>query len=119
MGEGIRQKPALFQWTPKRIRAAQLLAEGVLTDAEIANAVSIHRDTVYEWKKHPTFAPRIEELTRELRDRLRRYAIARKVRRVKELDDRHQRLQQVIDERAADPEMQNVPGGKTGLLATG
>jgi hypothetical protein len=32
------------------------------------------------------------------------------------MDDRLQRLHRVIRERAADPEMQDVPGGPTGLI---
>ncbi len=36
--------------------------------------------------------------------------------RLAALDDRRRRLHQVMEERAADPSMADVPGGKTGLL---
>jgi hypothetical protein len=38
------------------------------------------------------------------------------MRRLEALDRRHRKMSAVIEERAADPKMQDVPGGDTGLL---
>lgn len=109
-------KPPAFAWTQQRIQAAQLLAEDELTDAEIAAKVGIGARQLYEWKARSEFAARVDSIVAALGDRLKRYAIARKSRRLAWLNDRRERLQQVIDERAAHPDMQDAPGGKTGLL---
>ncbi len=42
--------------------------------------------------------------------------VALRVNRIKALNDLCNRIEQIIDERALDPDMQNIPGGKTGLL---
>ena len=49
-------------------------------------------------------------------ERSLRFAVARRHRRVQAMNDRWRKMKQVLRERAAAPEMSNVPGGKTGLL---
>lgn len=43
-------------------------------------------------------------------------AITSRINRLATLQDLENRIKQVIAERAADPEMQNIPGGKSGLV---
>jgi hypothetical protein len=43
-------------------------------------------------------------------------ALVAKQQRLEAIDDAFARLRRVWDERAADPELQNVPGGKTGIV---
>lgn len=105
---------ALWAWTEPRRRAALLLAEDELTDDEIASELGVNRATLWRWKQHPEFAAQVAAHVAELGDAAARYAIARKRRRVKALDDRWRRLHQVIAERGAA--MRGVPGGSTGLL---
>ncbi|MHC5543152.1 hypothetical protein ACYOEI_33435, partial [Singulisphaera rosea] len=50
------------------------------------------------------------------RTTVRRRGIAILERRVDALHDRWLRMQTIIEERAADKEMDGVPGGKTGLI---
>ena len=107
---------APFHWTGQRQRAAALLAEDELTDVEIAAELRTTDRTLRLWKAHPEFAARVAELVRELGDLTRRRAIGRRAARLKALDDRWARMQRVIGERAADPQFENVAGGKTGLL---
>lgn len=105
-----------FQWREDRINAAQLLANGTLTIAEIAARCNVTRTTIYNWRQYPEFAARIAEHLEEFRQEVRRRGLASRERRVEALNDRWDRLRQVIEERANDPTHAKVPGWKTGLL---
>jgi transposase-like protein len=83
-----------FAWTGRKERAAQLLAEDELSDAEIARQAGVSERQLYRWKAHPEFAGRLRELAARSSEHCRRYAIARKGRRVRALDERWQALQQ-------------------------
>lgn len=102
--------------TSKRERAAILVSEDRLIDLEIAESVGITRKTLHKWKQRPDFSARVAELTQIWTDRAMRYGLARREKRLAVLQDQHDRLLRVIEERAADPSMADVPGGKTGLL---
>ena len=108
--------PQPFHWTARREEAAALLAADELTDEEIAARAGVTRRQLTNWKRHPDFATRIQAIARRIGDLAAKHAIARRHRRVARLQDRWDRLDQVVQERAADPQMQDVPGGKTGLL---
>jgi hypothetical protein len=103
-------------WTKQRHAAAIFLAEGELTDCEICQKVGRSRAQLWRWKQHPEFAARVQQIAKAIGDRLRHHAIARKVRRVEALNERWEKMHQIIAERAAAEEMQAVPGGKTGLV---
>ena len=105
-----------FTWTVAREKAAALLADGELTDREIADKVGVDRPTLWRWRQHSDFAARVRAITERAAEELERHAIARKARRMRAYDERWRELQRVIAERAADPTMQDVPGGRTGLL---
>ena len=111
-----QQNPTPFEWTAARERAAALLADGELTGEEVADEVGVNRWTLWSWRRQPEFAARVRQITERAAEELERYAIARKVRRMRSYDERWRELQRVIAERAAGPAMQSVPGGKTGLL---
>jgi hypothetical protein len=107
---------------PQR-RAAELLAEDELTDAEIAARVRVGRVTLWRWKQEPAFRKVVRREAARLGSIEQRRAIARRTRRVASLDDRWQEIAhrraamlEVIAERAEDPEMAAIPGGRTGLL---
>lgn len=105
-----------FKWNPQREEAALLLAKDELTDLQIAERLEIGQRTLVTWKLRPEFRQRIDDIQTEIRDRIRRHGIAVVENRVAALGDRLRRMQQVIVERGASPEMENVPGGRTGLL---
>jgi hypothetical protein len=113
----MQQNATPFAWTVARERAAALLADGELSDREVANEVGVDRPTLWRWRQHPDFAARVRSILERAAEELERHAIARKARRMRTYDERWRELQRVIAERAAAPEMQSVPGGKTGLLA--
>jgi hypothetical protein len=116
MAEDLLQNAAPFPWTEGKLEAVYLLAQDELTDEEIAARVSVHRATLARWKRHPQFAARLQAAVAELGEVAQRYALGRRAYRVRCLNDRHQRMRRVIEQRAADPSMQGVPGGDTGLL---
>jgi len=108
--------PQLFVWTDPRRRAALLVAQGTLFDREIAQQVGVTRRQVLRWKAHPLFAERVAALAQEQRAAVWERGITEKQARVADLGELRRRLWGIMDERAADPLMQGVPGGSTGLL---
>src|SRR6187399_566616 len=60
--------------------------------------------------------PYIADLILNAKATVMERGIAVKQNRIDALDERWRLLQQIIAERAADPDMQHIPGGKTGLL---
>jgi len=105
-----------FQWNDDRRLAAQLLAEGNLTDAEIGERCGVSRQAIWQWKQAEAFQAEVDLQIESFNSEVRRRGIASRFKRVKALNDRWNRLQQVIEARADDPEMADVPGGTTGLL---
>lgn len=105
-----------FQWTPKRLKAAALLATGEYVLKQVARKLGLNIRTLDRWKAEPEFKAKVQEFAAEVADLTERFAVASRVRRVKNLDGRVNRLKRIMAERAADDDMADVPGGKTGLL---
>lgn len=102
--------------TKKREKAAQLVAEDVLSDEKIAAEVGIGRRTLARWKADQRFLARVETIAAAYAKRALKHGLARKECRLAVLNDLHQRMLQVIEERALSPDLASVPGGKTGLV---
>jgi len=66
--------------------------------------------------KNPKIAVRIAEIRATLSKGMETLSIRQTEYRLKYQQLRHERLHQIIEERAADPVMQAAPGGSTGLL---
>lgn len=105
-----------FEWSDKAVRAAELLAEGKLTYNQIVADLDIGRMTFWRWREHPQFMARVEEHLDEFREAVRRRGLAVLERRVDSLNDRWDRLHQIMNARAADPERASVPGWTSGLM---
>jgi transposase-like protein len=105
-----------WSWTAPREEAARLLAEDALTDEEIAARVGICAVQLWRWKQRPEFAARVREAAGVIGRAVLRYAVARRTRRVEDLDNLRSGLLQVIAERGASRHMQGASGGRTGLL---
>jgi len=104
-----------FQWTKTREKAALLVADGKLSEPEIAKSVGISQRTLAYWKVDETFKARVAEHVEAARKALKAKGIAEKLNRLTAYNDRWQRMQQVIKQRAkvyADVKA----GGETGLL---
>lgn len=103
-------------WNKPRCLAAQLLAEGNLTGKQVADKVGKSEKWLYEQKKHSWFKTRVDELVADLAEEARRIGIGNQTTRLLEQNGRWELMQQVIEERAAYPKWQHIPGWKTGLL---
>jgi hypothetical protein len=100
----------------RREQAAQLVAEDRFPDVKIAEICEISEGCLSKWKKRPEFADRAKELTAIYGERVLKYGLARRERRLAVLSEVHERILTLIDARAKDPEMVAIPGGLTGLL---
>ena len=134
---GVQKCPETggYQWSERRERAALLLAEDELSDEVIAAQCGVSRSALKKWKQHAEFAARVAGHVEAIRAAILSAGIADRVKRVKALNDRHRRLEQVIDARSAwaerdadnrrremdDPgadleEFEEAPGMLTGLV---
>jgi hypothetical protein len=113
---GLTSPMTAFHWTRRSEQAALLVAADELPDTQIADQLAVGRTTLERWKRHPAFRERVGNHVATWRAELRQRGIAEKQNRLDAYNDRWQALQTVIAERGADPAMQRVPGGKTGLL---
>ena len=102
--------------TKTREMAAQLVADDRLTDREIADHCGIDKATLERWKLQPTFRARVQAIVEAYAKRALKHGISRRERRVGVLNDLHNKMLQVIDERAKSKDMAAVPGGKTGIV---
>lgn len=112
----MQQNATTIRWTQKHERAVELVVDGRKSDEEIAFELGIHRATLHRWKERPDFARRVDELRQKFRTEIEERGILERRNRLAALDDRWQRMKALIDARAADPQLQDVPGGATGLL---
>lgn len=96
--------------------AIRLVAEGELNQREIAEAIGVTRRTIERWVASRSFMEKVKAIVDEYNEKAMKKGIARRERRITVLNDLHEKALAVIKERSADPELQNVPGGKTGLV---
>ncbi len=104
-----------FAWSAKQERAALLLAEGALTQQQVADVVGVTRQTVSKWLQQPEYTKHIAGLQHAMYERMLQIGIANKEARIVGMVGRHRRMQDVIAERAAGTR-EPVPGGRSGLL---
>jgi hypothetical protein len=114
-----------FKWTRAKANAAVLIAEDELTCQEIADRLQVDRKTIHNWKQRKEFSDQVAEHAKRFGNVLLRYAVAKRARRVRALDDRWLGLLSIIEERAAEAEaaktaygkqVANAAGGRTGLI---
>lgn len=111
----MSQKESKFPWDELRSKAAQQVAEGQLTEHQIAEGLGLARATIERWKSHPGFQARVAEIVAETATALKKQGIRVKETRLAKLNRMVQRIESVILGRAED--MPEAPGGKSGLLA--
>lgn len=92
---------APFAWTATRERAACLVAADDQSDERIAASLGIVRATLSNWKRHPDFAARVEQIVAEYRAAVLQRGIAVRENRMAALDDRWRRLRSVVEAWAA------------------
>jgi len=106
-----------WKWTPKRERAAQMLAEDVLTDAGIGSQVGCTDRAIRMWKTYPEFQARIQSELAKIIRRTENSGRALRHKRIQALDKRCTGLDKVIEARAKVYNRPEIPGGDTGLVA--
>ena len=87
-----------------------------LSDRQIARQVKINPDTLYQWKHQPEFEARVLEIIARRENEQIEVSIRNRNKRVARANRDWLDLQRIKAERAADPAMDRVPGGTTGLL---
>jgi len=102
--------------TGKQIRVARLYAEGWLNKRQICKRSKINRTTLFNWLKLDEFNAQVKTFRDDYVKRVRTEGIASLENRIRLYNQMENRLRRVIDERAKDPTMKSVPGGKTGVL---
>jgi hypothetical protein len=107
---------ALKKWTKKTEKVVRLVAEDRESDHQIAALCKISPRTLARWKSDPDFIERVAVVVTQYRERALRHGLARQDRRIRELTDVYDKLQQIVAARAKDPALEKVPGGSTGLL---
>lgn len=102
--------------TERQETAAGLIARGAKTDETVALETGVNPRTVRRWRGIEAFRARVQTLQGEIEAQVVSEGIALRTKRVAALNDRWERMQRVIDERAESPEFASVPGGSTGLM---
>jgi hypothetical protein len=104
-----------FRWTPKKERAAVLVAEDRISDRAIAEAAGCAVSTLELWKLDPSFQERVDKHRERLREEIRRVHIADKQFRIDGMVARHRQLLTIINERAL-AYIGQAPGAASGML---
>jgi hypothetical protein len=112
----ITQSMNEFSWTGQKEKAAVLLAQNDKTDEVIAKDVGVSLSALAKWKVFPQFSERVKSLTGDIRRAVRSHGISVIENRVIGLQRRRDKMLKIIEERGESPEMQDVPGGKSGML---
>jgi Homeodomain-like domain len=102
--------------TGQKALAARLVAEDELTDEKIAAQVGVSRKTIARWRELPDFQKVVREHETAINDEMLRLTIAKRHKRVAQLDQLMTKMLTVIEERSEDPNTLNASGGATGLI---
>ena len=89
-----------FELTNQRERAALLLARDEKTDEEIGKTVGVCRRTIANWKKEQDFAVRVAEHVAVMAQEMRKLPLAKRIVRVRHINDRWERLNRVMRARS-------------------
>lgn len=99
-----------------KLKAALLVAIDRLSDEKIAEECGISRRTLATWKSLPEFQLKVQDHVEHWHTELLRVGLGDKRRRIARLAERHRKLELLAEERAADPEIAKIPGGKSGFI---
>jgi transposase-like protein len=106
----------VFEIDNRHIEAAQLITDGELTYAEIARRVGVTYQTLWSWRRHKEFVLLVAENRHRFEEEIGHRGLANQAHRIKALNGRWNRMQQIIEARANHPDYADIPGGRTGLL---
>lgn len=66
-------QPATWRWTPKRRKAAELIAQGDLTQVEVGRECGVSDRMIRHWRKAPEFMNYVHELEEATRAEAKSY----------------------------------------------
>ncbi len=72
--------------TKRQLEAAKLIAEGYLTQREIAEKLDVREETISRWKKQEEFQQAIEDFTSEMKKDIERKLMGMSSKALRELD---------------------------------
>ena len=102
--------------TRVQTQAALLVAEDKLSNRAIGRRCGVTARCIEKWKRKPEFLAEIEAHKKAWREQTFAEGLADRAHRVREAQADYDLLSEVIQARAKDPGMKDVPGGKTGLV---
>lgn len=102
--------------TTPQVRAAYYMAEGRLSVQRIAMDCHVSVVTIYAWYKREDFKAQVQEYKDIIQETFVSRNLIIKANRIAKLETHFADIETVKQERGESPEMQSVPGGKTGLL---
>ena len=92
------------------------MAENKLTALDIAAEVGVSVRTIFNWKGNEGFDDEVRKIQNDWRIKARGKGVADQDERLRDYNDIRNRLRAAIYARAKSKEMENVPGGRTGLV---
>jgi len=102
--------------TARQVLAAHRVVDDRMKGAEIAAEAGITERQLMRWKRSPLFKKACRDIAKKHDAELVQTGIATKSGRLDSLLDQFHRMLLIVEERSADPEMQSIPGGRSGLL---
>lgn len=99
-----------WTWTAERERAAELVADGHLTNDEIAAECDVEARTIQYWKRAPEFRERVHEHLAVWRAKLSQEGLALKSNRIAMLMGRAASIRGIVRARGKLPSHANAPG---------
>ena len=101
--------------TERQIKAAALVAQGHLSKAKICAKIGISLRCLTKWRARKDFQEEVDRQIAVVQQAESESLIATKKYRMAKLEDLARRLEKIMREQAAAPDMKDVPGGSTGF----
>src|ERR1044071_5658926 len=102
--------------TREMMEAALLVAEGRLSAKQIGEKFGVSARSIERWRSRPEFAAEVERHKTVWREQVLQQGLADRAYRVSLAQVEYDKLARIMEERGAHPDLQGVPGGKTGLI---
>jgi hypothetical protein len=105
-----------FDWTEQSEKLVSLVARGEDSNNRMAEELGIAVSTLKLWKSHPEFRRAVEEHVKAYREVALSTGVAILQNRLRRMNERYDRLYDIMLARASHPDYQGFPGGDSGLL---